>query len=492
METIHLKTVDHISQELLRSASKQGLELSWDRFEKLQPQDGFLRLGLSCPFGCLQGPCRIDPFGRGAQKGVCGMGQDEMVAGMFLRICQQGAMEALAAVPAGNRTPDVRFSSTLGKMVSRVLSKDDQEELSMDDIFKSTSMLHHPSTSYQPLLTQALRLSLLTLGLQEQGDTVTDTDSKPCEIGYGTILNQSTRIALSGTPSASLVGALDQETKMDGETSRLLVSLGDWIVLEDSFVPITCTTGESELMVSSGAIHLLVTGPDTEPGLIHLCESMNIPVVSDSDNLAAGDIWLRAQRSLESRSQLDLFSDAPIIQDNQVLMSGNSITQQERLGNEGDIAILGGSDNPQVSLGKLPVALATKLIDKKFQLAGWGDPALWVLKTGALSQEQAIPILTLENVQGPLHVVKGLESEGQMQRLKGICFTGLKSCQELAAAAGLACLGCRVSVATPIPIQGSSTVIDALSEMLQSQGGQLLHFDHPAHVGELVEWFTNP
>lgn len=492
METIHLKTVDHISQELLRSASKQGLELSWDRFEKLQPQDGFLRLGLSCPFGCLQGPCRIDPFGRGAQKGVCGMAQDEMVAGMFLRICLQGAMEALAAVPAGNRTPDIRFSPTLGKMVSRVLSKDDQEDLSMDDIFKSTSMLNRPSSSYRTLLSQALRLSLLTLGLQEQGDTVADTESKPCTIGYGTIGNQSTRIALSGTPSAVLVGALDQEIKKDGETSRLLVSLGEWIEIEDSFVPITCTTGESELLISSGAIHLLVTGPDTEPGLIHLCETMNIPVVSDSDNLEARDIWLRARRSLESRSQLDLFSDAPLVQASQVLISGNSITQQERLGNEGNIAILGGSDNPQVSLGTLPVALAAKLIDQQYQLAGWGDPALWVLKAGASSQEQSIPILTFENRQGPLHVVKGLESEGQMQRLKGICFTGIKSSQELAAATGLAYLGCRVSLATPIPIQGSSRVIDALSEILQSQGGQLLHFDHPAGVGELLEWFTNP
>jgi len=492
METIHLKTVDHISQELLRSASKQGLELSWDRFEKLQPQDGFLRLGLSCPFGCMQGPCRIDPFARGAQKGVCGMAKDEMVAGMLLRICLQGAMEALAAIPPDNRTADIHFSPTLGKMINRVLSKDEQEDLSMDDIFKSTGMLHRPSSSYRTLLSQALRLSLLTLGLQEQGDTVTDTESKPCAIGYGTIVNQSTRIALSGTPSAALVGALDEGMKKDGETPRLLVSLGDWIEIEDSFVPISCTTGESELLISSGAIHLLVTGPDTEPGLIRLCETMNIPVVSDSDNLEAGDIWQRAQRSLESRSQLDLFSDAPIVQENQVLTSGDTITQEGKLGNNGNIAVLGGSDNPQLSLGSLPVALATELIDKQFQLVGWGDPALWVLKAGALSEEQSIPILAFENRQGPLHVVKGLESEGQMQRLKGICFTGLKSCQEVAAAAGLAYLGCRVSVATPIPIQGSSMVIDALSEMLQSQGGQLLHFDHPAHVGELVEWFTNP
>ncbi len=219
---------------------------------------------------------------------------------------------------------------------------------------------------------------------------------------------------------------------------------------------------------------------------------MNIPVVSDRDNLESGDIWQRAQRSLESRSQLDLFSDAPPVQENQVLMSGNNITRQERLSNDGNIAILGGSDNPHVSLGKLPISLATKLTDQQFQLAGWGDPALWVLKAGTLPQEQRVPIILFENKQGPLHVVKGLEAEGQIQRLKGICFTGLKSCQELATATGLAYLGCRVSVATPIPIQGSSAVIGALSEMLQLHGGQLLHFDHPAHVEELVEWFTNP
>ena len=67
MESIQVKTVDPISQELLKSAYQRGLKLSWDRFEKLQPQDGFLRIGLSCPYGCLQGPCRIDPFGRGPE-----------------------------------------------------------------------------------------------------------------------------------------------------------------------------------------------------------------------------------------------------------------------------------------------------------------------------------------------------------------------------------------------------------------------------------------
>ncbi len=66
----------------------------------------------------------------------------------------------------------------------------------------------------------------------------------------------------------------------------------------------------------------------------------------------------------------------------------------------------------------------------------------------------------------------------------------MNSCQELTAAVGLAYLGCRVSLATPIPVQGSRTVMESLAEMLEQNGGQLLHFDHPAQPGELVEWFT--
>ena len=73
METIHLKTVDPISQDLLRAAGQKGIRLNWERFEKLQPQDGFLRLGLSCPYGCLQGPCRIDPCGFAITAGLPGV-----------------------------------------------------------------------------------------------------------------------------------------------------------------------------------------------------------------------------------------------------------------------------------------------------------------------------------------------------------------------------------------------------------------------------------
>lgn len=491
MEKIHLKTVDPISQALLRSASQKALELPWERFEKLQPQDGFLRLGLSCPYGCMHGPCRIDPFGRGPGEGVCGLGRDEMAAGMLLRLCLQGTMEAAAALQSDGGIPDIRFSSTLADLVKQVLAKSEQHALSVDDIFRSNALLHRPSCSYEVLLDQALRLSLITLGFQEQSALPEKVESIPFTCGYGTLANQAVRIGFCGKPSHTLVSGLAEETERKENESLQLVALGDWIPLKDKFMPIACTSGESELLVSSGALHLLVVGPGADPGLIRLCEKMNIDVVVDGLAVDAEDIVHRARRRLETCSQLDLFADAPVVSENKVLMSEGMTADQARHNAGRKIAIIGGSDTPQLSLGDLPVELATELSAQGLQLAGWGDAALWLTKAGMSSPEQPIPSLSLDNRQGPLLAVKALAAEEELAALQGICFTGMKGCQELATALGLAYLGCRVSVATPIPIHGSTTVMAALSDLLEQNGGQLLHFDHPAQVRELAEWFLN-
>ncbi len=492
METIHLKTVDPISQELLRSASQQGLELPWERFEKLQPQDGFLRLGLSCPFGCMHGPCRIDPFGRGPEKGVCGLAREEMVAGLLLRLCLQGTMEALAGVPSGKGLPAIRYSTILGAMVSQALSTNDQQELSLEDILKSTLLLSRPSATYQQLLSQALRLSLLTLGFQEQRGLATSAASLPCTTGYATLTGGAIRIGLSGQPSSALLSALGQEVKEVSTTPVQLVALGDWLVLEERFLPIACTSGESELLLSSGAIHLLLAGAGTDPGLIHLCGKMNIPVVPDGQDADVVEMIGRARHCFSSRSQSDLFTDAPLVGENRVLMSGGNLAKVSKWDLNEPIALIGGSDTPQLSLGNLPVDLAHALSENGCQLAGWGDAALWVLKKKASAEEVDLPFQTLDNQQGALPAVTGLADAGKLGSLQGICFTGMKSCLELTAALGLASIGCRVSVAVPLPLQGSRTVADALSALLRQNGGQLRHFDHPAQSRELLEWFTNP
>jgi hypothetical protein len=490
MESIHLKTVDPISQKLLLSASQQRLELPWERYEKLQPQDGFLRLGLSCPFGCMQGPCRIDPFGRGPQNGVCGLAKDEMAAGLLLRLCLQGTMDAMAGVFSEDDTPAIRFSPALRALVDKALSSDDQQDLSIDDIIKSNLLLNRPSSTYKTLLSQALRLSLLTLGFQEQASAAA-SESIPCRIGYGTLTGQQVRIGISGRPSAPLIASLTNAMKEESGNSALLVSLGEWILQEDQFMPIACTSGESELLVSSGAIHLLVAGVGSDPGLIGLCHKLNIPVMTDGTDAAPAEIVEQARKRSASVSQVDLFSAVPSAEVHQVLMSHSQAAAVIKEDQDGRIALIGGSDTLQLSLGRLPLGLATELSGKGVQLGGWGDAALWILKNNLQSTDGGTLFHTLDNRQGPLLVVKGLAGDGRLDRLQGICFAGLKSCQELTAALGLAYLGCRVSSATPIPVRGSSKVTNELSDMLQKNGGELLHFDHPPQPGELSDWLMN-
>lgn len=72
-------TVHSDAQAMIDRAREEGVETVWDRLAAQQPQCGYCQLGLSCR-NCAMGPCRIDPFGEGPQKGVCGADADVIVA----------------------------------------------------------------------------------------------------------------------------------------------------------------------------------------------------------------------------------------------------------------------------------------------------------------------------------------------------------------------------------------------------------------------------
>ena len=72
-------TINEDAQAMIDVARDEDIETVWDRLAAQQPQCGYCALGLSCR-NCAMGPCRIDPFGEGPQKGVCGADADVIVA----------------------------------------------------------------------------------------------------------------------------------------------------------------------------------------------------------------------------------------------------------------------------------------------------------------------------------------------------------------------------------------------------------------------------
>ena len=151
-------------------------------------------------------------------------------------------------------------------------------------------------------------------------------------------------------------------------------------------------------------------------------------------------------------------------------------------GSSTKIALLGGADTLLQSLGHLPVELCKALYGEDHAISSWGDAALWMVK-------QELPVGILDAVEGPLTAVRILAAKGKLSSLKGICFTGLKSCREFTFSLGLAALGQKVLVAVPLPLWGSSKVRATLREDLAAVGGILAHFDHPAKADEILDWF---
>jgi len=84
------RTIDKATKKMLEVTECECIETAWDRYDAMQPQCGFGTLGVCCRI-CNLGPCRIDPFGEGPQKGVCGATADTIAARNLVRMIAAGA-----------------------------------------------------------------------------------------------------------------------------------------------------------------------------------------------------------------------------------------------------------------------------------------------------------------------------------------------------------------------------------------------------------------
>lgn len=73
------KSLDPAVRQMIGKAKEKGIATVWDRYEAMNPQCGYGDTGLCCR-NCLQGPCRINPFGDEPKTGICGSTADVMVA----------------------------------------------------------------------------------------------------------------------------------------------------------------------------------------------------------------------------------------------------------------------------------------------------------------------------------------------------------------------------------------------------------------------------
>ena len=105
-----------------------------------------------------------------------------------------------------------------------------------------------------------------------------------------------------------------------------------------------------------------------------------------------------------------------------------------------EFVLIGGADTPQQSLGWIATEVAPALGGEGYQVAAWGDAALWMVKRGLTREENEKSVRLIHPRQGPLDTMAAVTAAKKFKSLRGICYTGLNRCQDLAAALGLALL----------------------------------------------------
>ena len=103
------KSIDPAVQQMITRADEKEIVTVWDRYEAMTPQCGYGDTGLCCRH-CLQGPCRINPFGDGPSTGICGATADVMVA--------RGLDRAIAAGTAAHSGHAKHLAHTMLKMAN--------------------------------------------------------------------------------------------------------------------------------------------------------------------------------------------------------------------------------------------------------------------------------------------------------------------------------------------------------------------------------------
>ncbi|NQT40429.1 MAG: anaerobic carbon-monoxide dehydrogenase catalytic subunit [Planctomycetes bacterium] len=78
------RSVDPATLYTLDLAEKAGVETVWDRLAAQKTQCKFGKQGICCR-NCFMGPCRVNPGGKGAQVGICGISADAIVARNLLK-----------------------------------------------------------------------------------------------------------------------------------------------------------------------------------------------------------------------------------------------------------------------------------------------------------------------------------------------------------------------------------------------------------------------
>ena len=235
------KSVDPNVNKLLPEAFNKDIKLSWDLHEANLPKCGFGELGLCCN-KCWQGPCRVDPFGNGAQAGSCGRTGISMITENFSEQVMAGLIPFLDKAGDGELNKEY---INLGWLLNAGMSYPPEKLL--QGIFK--------------IAKKVLRLSLNEKTLELKG---IDIDANKITIVISCLISSEKLDLLKKYENVQIFSLLNEFSY-------------------EGIQPLT-NYGSQEMILLANIPDLLVLGPGCGmSNLIQLAEKYKIPYVYSND-----------------------------------------------------------------------------------------------------------------------------------------------------------------------------------------------------------------
>ncbi|NLI92448.1 MAG: hypothetical protein GX434_09680 [Peptococcaceae bacterium] len=442
MRQVRKKSADPAARPYLLKARQEGLELSWNRFESMLPQDGFGKLGLTC-FECLQGPCRLNPFSQNEELTICGRSKEDLVGQNLLRILNQSsdAQEVFVADNPGSTLTEKLLKTAQMQIEEK---KKNRESLSKEKISK--------------------------------------------QVGLGVLREDKVNICLEGITSsvlkacAALAEEMTEEAVNRGAKGYNLVLAGD--VTPHYPVPTVSNAGGVEFAILSGIVDLYAvgkTGLGLGKNVVSAYHTVYRDAPSQPEKEEIKDWFVQAAVAYGKRNKAKvLLSDqngqADLLQLNRTLIKAHLDQGSIR-----KICVLTGGSSVAVQEDALLCEAAVKLAAEDVLCLAIGNAAATLGKYGllasgakeasanvtrALGTDQGAPVYWAGSETEILEVLDLIEGVGA-ERVLAIA-PELSTSGDLQTALALAGAGVKVFTAVQLPVYGCEKVARDLDELISS------------------------
>lgn len=376
MEKVRKKTIDAATEKLLVAAAKQGIDLSWDRYESEVPLCGFGRLSLCCNI-CSQGPCRINPFAEKDEPTICGRTRENVVAANFLRLISDGTASIIKMAGDSDKLPAV--------IKERVVDKELLPGPASQELVKAIGLYTEGVAVTEDYFQAAARLALA--GYASLAASSVDSGIYEVEAGVGALKADQANLLLLGAICGDKVAAL----KAAAKGVNVVAMCG----AEGHGTAIPGNYASQETLLFSGLIDAVVCGNAcVSAGFLSVAAELDIPVFcAETDDLDEAVNTARANfKQRQDEKQAEFAAEQAAVGYSKESFKQVKAAKMEALLSKypvKGVAILGGCNNVKTTQDQSIVLQAKELVANDVLVVATGCAAAALAKAGMMDADKA-------------------------------------------------------------------------------------------------------